>query len=298
MEVKINSIAEAYEFLNSLTLNGSDFQFRGQANSEWNLQPSVYRFNNFLRYQTTVYENTIIQSKPQKPIPPLIHTEYDLEWLMLCQHYGVPTRLLDWSGDFTTALFFACYDKENLNKDGAIFICDKNDYKSLNNYGQFEQGTKKVGEISFMKTIMPNPRMRSQSGCFMIWDSYPLDNKVSTESYDLWEYHNHYKNDFFLEKLIVSSEVKLQILADLRNIYDITHNSLYLDANKFVRRWTSHFDIIKNNAYLLTLWYTDAERLNKMQSEQVKRLTNGGNMKNSFRNCFNLSSFVLGRKPK
>ncbi|MCB0461511.1 MAG: FRG domain-containing protein [Flavobacteriaceae bacterium] len=297
MEVRINSLTEAYEFLNSLLPDNSDFYFRGQANFEWNLQPSVYRFNNFLRYQTAVYENTLLQFKPEKPLPPLIHTEYDLEWLMLCQHYGVPTRLLDWSSDFTTALFFACYDKENLNKDGVLFICDKNDYSSLNSYGEFQQNSRNVGKISFMKTMIPNPRMRSQSGCFMIWDSYPLDKDKSTESYDLWEYHKHYENDFTLKKIIISSQAKLGIIADLRKIYDITYNSLYLNANQFVRKWTSHFDVIRERVYLITLWITDAERLTDEQVKHVLRLTNGG-MKNSFKGCVNLSSLVLGRKPK
>ena len=36
--------------------------------------------------------------------------EYDLEWLAVMQHYGTPTRLLDWTENALTACFFALYD--------------------------------------------------------------------------------------------------------------------------------------------------------------------------------------------
>jgi hypothetical protein len=39
-----------------------------------------------------------------------------LEWLALMQHYGAPTRLLDWSYSFWVALFFAC---ENAHPDAS-----------------------------------------------------------------------------------------------------------------------------------------------------------------------------------
>jgi hypothetical protein len=48
-----------------------------------------------------------------------------------------------------------------------------------------------------------NPRMRNQSGCFMMWGYSPKDN--STETYDVQEYHEQNGYSFFLEKLIILS---------------------------------------------------------------------------------------------
>jgi hypothetical protein len=44
----------------------------------------------------------------------------DVEWLMLAQHYRLPTRLLDWTKNLFVALFF-CVQNE-ADKDGAIYL--------------------------------------------------------------------------------------------------------------------------------------------------------------------------------
>ncbi|GLR08478.1 hypothetical protein GCM10007905_11970 [Mixta theicola] len=44
------------------------------------------------------------------------------EWVTLMQHYGLPTRLLDWSGNLLVGLYFCCINDSD--KDGVIFIFD------------------------------------------------------------------------------------------------------------------------------------------------------------------------------
>lgn len=43
----------------------------------------------------------------------------DKEFLFLAQHYGLPTRLLDWTYNPLIALYFACCS--NFDKDGIVY---------------------------------------------------------------------------------------------------------------------------------------------------------------------------------
>ena len=84
IENKLKSVADVLSYVYKLSPNQSSFRFRGQASYSWTLIPSIYRYNSFLRYQTVEYENNILAAKPNIPKPPLTHTDFDLEWLMLC----------------------------------------------------------------------------------------------------------------------------------------------------------------------------------------------------------------------
>lgn len=282
--MEIESTADALKYLYNLSLNESSFRFRGQADNAWPLKPSIYRSNNFQRYQTVQYEKNLLLAKPQIPDPPLTHTTYDLEWLMLCQHYGIPTRLIDWSTDILIALFFSCSDETQIDKDGALFVCNQNDYPIFTVY---DKSIMEVQKLAFVSTNVINPRLRIQSGNFMMWGHSPLDEN-ETESYDLWQYHKTQDASPFLEKICIPKNSKRNILNELEHIYSITNNNIYLKNGYLERTYKLQFDNLKEIARLMTLYTTDADRLNK--DEEIKaRSMFKNDCRNMFGGCIRLS---------
>jgi FRG domain-containing protein len=95
--------------------------FRGQPRTFGTLAPSFQREFTSKKSAGTaqIIERTLIEAfrnhyadlqrrTPEMPIPQIIATGYDMRCLSVMQHYGVPTRLLDWTSDFWTAIYFAC----------------------------------------------------------------------------------------------------------------------------------------------------------------------------------------------
>jgi hypothetical protein len=79
------------------------------------------------------FERCVQDNKLTKLIP-IVNGSYDKSWiyLMAAQHYGLPTRLLDFSFDRFTALEFAVADIQHLNKDGALIIYNNAEDKQEN----------------------------------------------------------------------------------------------------------------------------------------------------------------------
>lgn len=113
----MNGLLACVGQLNILFESGR-FWWRGQSNAEWDLIPSLYRNCNpsheYYMYTTFRDKARVRHSQcPQKS---------DLRsWLFLMQHYGLPTRLLDWSESILIALYFAVEAVNLRGKDGVIW---------------------------------------------------------------------------------------------------------------------------------------------------------------------------------
>jgi hypothetical protein len=101
--------------------------FRGQSNGSWGLEPSLLRAidrakvndHEFCHLERLAVMEFRSQAHLFVPGALLSETTEELDWWMLMQHYGAPTRALDWTLSPFVAAYFAVRDQPGA--DGAVW---------------------------------------------------------------------------------------------------------------------------------------------------------------------------------
>jgi hypothetical protein len=98
--------------------------FRGHGDAGWSLDPSWFRAWSPGRGVGADFYNEGSLLEEFKIRAPMFLERVptsDWEWLFLMQHYGLPTRLLDWTESSVIALYFAVRDNPG-NRDAAVWM--------------------------------------------------------------------------------------------------------------------------------------------------------------------------------
>lgn len=126
----ISNVAELVAVANTLRAEwNGELWWRGQSSSDYSLVPGVHRTNRGTRAEQNLtlrfrqYARTRHQACPE-------HEDF-CSWLFLAQHYGLPTRLLDWSESALVAMFFASIG--NLQLNGTLFVIHPRELNRITN---------------------------------------------------------------------------------------------------------------------------------------------------------------------
>jgi hypothetical protein len=92
--------------------------WRGHADAEWLLVPSLYRRGSANK-EGNLNARFRLMAKVRHPDCP--GNDNALPWLFLMQHYRLPTRLLDWSESPLVALYFALEEATCEHVDAALW---------------------------------------------------------------------------------------------------------------------------------------------------------------------------------
>lgn len=132
---------------------------------------------------------------------------YDLQELAaLAQHYGMETRLLDWTTNIETAIYFAVHEEPRLSKEEKKELDSKYVAIWILNPMIF------FGAETPLKIIRPpyygNPNLAAQKGLFTFWNVQGLQIPLNNKEKDAFEIFNRLRNSTPLDELIEKECIK------------------------------------------------------------------------------------------
>lgn len=245
--------------------------FRGESSENYNLVPNLYRRSNNEKIK---YCQDFLNNKEIYRIEQNIDTSFyrkskqffsnksieNTEWnrYFLKQHYGIRTRLLDWSENALFALFFAINNNRKINENGKVWILSP---IKLNNYSvnKFYPGETKFNSILTCGELEKRGPLVNDYGEFrtaeLLRKYYRMECNGDQKMYPLAIYpphldermsaqqacftlsgnivnglESHDSQEKFLECVYIDSESKAKILKEL-SMLGISHYSIYPDLD-------------------------------------------------------------------
>jgi hypothetical protein len=157
------------------------YLFRGHARADWLLRSSLGRLAvaaglddlKAVRIQRQLLED-FIRHAHLLLAPSMLADDPDLvHWWTVMQHYGAPTRLLDWTRSPYVALYFAAVDEPS--NDGAVWAASESKLRQLTPEAQdlldkdqrsFFWKTRVRADFAVVDSKRPSERLNAQQGVF------------------------------------------------------------------------------------------------------------------------------------
>ena len=214
--------------------------FRGHQNYEWNLKTSFERMffetgknSSFASEMEIALIKKFQREAHYYGIPNCNYLNIP-EWLSIMQHYGAPTRLLDWTHSPWVGIFFAIIEKRKDDAEGAALWAinwkklDENTnsnilnvFKSDNNLidiKNFIHVLKYGPGIIKLNSYKQNQRQIIQQGTFL----FPINIEDSFEV----NMNNSLKGKDEIIKIIIPANLRNELIKKLYRM-NITYSTLY-----------------------------------------------------------------------
>lgn len=283
-DIVINSIADFVSYTSKLyseaTNTSERLFFRGQANVDWDIMPSIFRSKSHLKRESEMIHEAC------RVVTTELDFEKHFELLTKLQHYGMVTRLLDVSLNPLVALFFAC--EKLLKKDGAVYfgkaIPFKHDSREIAETSKlakvdyeyeifslgiklswvmplsrflekptfsettYDEINKQLNNNQFVLPKHTSERLTRQSGAFLISSCFTVEkNDTDLAKSIVRKNATSLKSEFNEQRFVIPFNNKNKILKEL-DLYNVNKASLFPELEHKMDYIRS---IIKRNIFVL-----------------------------------------------
>ena len=209
--------------------------YRGHGDISWPLTPSVQREEyldkeQFLANDFYMKASVTLREKPD-------FRSYS-DWLTIMRHYGLPTRVLDWSQSPLIAAYFAVADwKRNCDQDACIWILYP---EELNRHEGFKEYLYSIDSHTAIQMIRPafkkeyepeNPNVKDK-----ILACYPIEHDLRVYvQQSAFTLHNTQRrleeicDDSMLSRIRIPAKAKKHFLKELGTL-GISVSYIYPDS--------------------------------------------------------------------
>lgn len=202
--------------VSKLAANDGIILYRGQSSND-HLLPSAVRTNPSLD-TTSVEKSMLTELKRRAQLKVTTSFRDDWDWLVYAQHFGMKTRLLDWSSNPLIGLWFACSNEYKIKSDSYvyIFVAD-NTYLVDRNKSPFV-----ISKTRILRPALNNERIIAQAGWFTAHKF-----STTTKSFVPLETNKELKHNILEVK--IPAKLKPAILKKL-SIFGINYQALFPDV--------------------------------------------------------------------
>ncbi|MBS9935521.1 FRG domain-containing protein [Vibrio alginolyticus] len=164
----------------------------------------------------------------------------DIEWMLYAQHYGVPTKLMDFTTSHVTSLLFAVEKafSSSDDSDAVVYFLNPNE---LNNKNKQQSKIITIDDSPFfnnedhegpfvIQARKINPRVNAQKGLFVLFqdDDEPLEGTV---------------DETILKKVVIDASEKREILSSLYSM-GINFTHIYPELSSIAKDIVTQQDIL------------------------------------------------------
>lgn len=240
---RMNSVEEIVSLLKLHPIDEEEFRlFRGQKDASWKLESRLYREVMEANLEQSFYEieQRLFESFKGKLDKLKKETSSNTEVLAYAQHYGLPTRLLDWSANPLVALWFAFSESEKGNFDRVVqtITIQKWDIKGTEDENIFNS---RVARFINPRNHFIDDRIKNQEGWFSNQDIniIPIGKERSGDGLPHFGRSGLIEEDeyfnFKITKFVFSNSLRKTILESLEE-KGITKEFLFPDFSKICEK--------------------------------------------------------------